>query len=335
MGWRHTALAGLRRSGTLGAFAAAFGRDRLTVLAYHRVVDPQEDSFVGFAGNVSATPAAFERQMSWTLERFNPVSIEQVVAALGGASLPPRPLLVTFDDGYRDNLDNAHPVLRRLEIPATIFLATDHIGTGETFWWDLAAWRFAVSGRRTADLPLLGERTWSDPHRVTVAWIEAAKAVSDDEKLAALEALKEALGGGEPGDAFRSVLLDWGQVRSMADDGVSFGAHTRTHPILTRIPAERARREVADSVDRVRDETGEAPSGFAYPNGLRGDFDDVAKDAVRSAGVPLAFTLLAGPARRREVRRDPLAIRRVYVHHGDGLDRFVAKVSGLSRLGRS
>lgn len=334
MGLRHIALAGLRRSGALGAVAATYGRNRLTVLAYHRVTDPEEESFAGFPGNVSATPHAFARQMEWMAERFAPVSIEQVAAAVGGEPLPVRPFLITFDDGYRDNLDNAHPVLLRLGIPATIFLATDHIGTAEPFWWDLVAWHFSRSYRRAGDLPLLGDRLWSDPHRMAVDWIKAAKALSDDAKVEAVTALTAALDAGDVGNAFRTALLDWDQVRTMAGEGVAFGAHTRTHPILTRIPEDRVGAEVEGSVDRVRVETGMVPLGFAYPNGLKGDYDDVAQVAVRSAGVPLGFTLLPGPVRAQELRRHPLAIRRVHIHHRDGMDRFVAKVSGLSRLTR-
>jgi peptidoglycan/xylan/chitin deacetylase (PgdA/CDA1 family) len=77
-------------------------------------------------------------------------------------------------------------------------------------------------------------------------------------------------------------------------------------------------------------------TGFAYPNGQPDDFDETARDAVTAAGVPLAFTLVPGPARPAEIAADPLAIRRVYVHHGDDPTRFAAKVAGVPRLvGRS
>ena len=87
--------------------------------------------------------------MDYAAEHFHPVSLEQVAAALdGGPRLPSRPLLVTFDDGYRDNLTAALPVLRERGIPMTVFLATGLRGRRAPFPWDLAAWCF----RHTAAL---------------------------------------------------------------------------------------------------------------------------------------------------------------------------------------
>ncbi len=336
MGWKSAALSTVRRLGGFRLVGSWYGRRRLTVLAYHRVIDLDSPDFVGFRGNVSAAPREFETQMEWIAERMNPVSIEQVARSLDGGRLPDRPVLVTFDDGYRDNLDHALPVLERLAIPATVFLATDHVGSAVPFWWDLVAWRFATSGVRQASLPLLGETEWSDSHEIARRWIVAAKQLLETAKVEAVAALSDQLGGTDPAAAFGSTLVDWAGVRRMSGSGVLFGAHTCSHPILTRIDTDQVVGEVSQSVARIREEVGSPVLGFAYPNGQRGDFDDVAQRAVSSAGVPLAFSLVPGPARPSEIRKDPLAIRRVYVHHGDGMERFVAKVAGIPRLtGRS
>jgi hypothetical protein len=107
--------AAAHRGGLLLAAGALFGGRRLTVLAYHRVADPGHPGLDGYRRNVSATPEGFAHQMDYAAERFLPVSLEQVEAALdGGPRLPRRPLLVTFDDGYRDNLTTAWPVLRAI-----------------------------------------------------------------------------------------------------------------------------------------------------------------------------------------------------------------------------
>lgn len=336
MGWKHTALAAVRRLGGLRLLESFYGRSRITVLAYHRVVDPDARGFVGFWGNASATPAEFEAQMDWVAERMNPVTLEQVVASLDGADLPDSALLVTFDDGYRDNLISAAPILEGRGIPATIFLATDHIGTADPFWWDRAAWRFERHGPGDADLPVLGERTWSDPREIAVDWISAAKLLPDRERVEAVHALDDTLDG-DVGSAFEGALLTWDDVDALASNGWTIGAHTCRHPILTRLPnPEQVHAEVSGSVDRVREATGGDVLGFAYPNGQPGDFDEVTRRAVADAGVPLAFSLVPGPARPAEVREDPLAVRRIYVHHGDDPVRFAAKVSGVPRIaGRS
>jgi peptidoglycan/xylan/chitin deacetylase (PgdA/CDA1 family) len=118
----------------------------------------------------------------------------------------------------------------------------------------------------------------------------------------------------------------------MQNRKVSFGAHTCSHAILSRLNLDGARDEVVRSVERVAQETGQMPIGFAYPNGLPGDYPDPVVDAVGETGIALGFTLSPGPARRREYYGDPLRIPRVYVHHADDLVSFGAKLAGIPRF---
>lgn len=334
MGWKHIALGAFERLGGFGVTRRWLGADRLTVLAYHRVLDHRVPGFAGFAANVSAGPDSFAQQMKLVAGEYNPVSIGDVAAAADGHDLPERALLVTFDDGYRDNHDVALPTLTEHSIPAVVFLATDHIGSGEPFWWDRVAWAFSRAESREVDLPLLGSTSWDDSHAATVRWVAAAKRLSGSERDAAVAALGESLGISEPGATFADDHLDWNMVRAMQSRGIDFGAHTCSHPILARERPERVRQEVLSSVERVAEETGRRPLGFAYPNGLPGDYTEEAIDAVRDAGISVAFTLSPGPARRREYVGSPLRIPRIYLHHKDDRRRFAAKLAGVSRLVR-
>ncbi|MFQ5947738.1 MAG: polysaccharide deacetylase family protein, partial [Acidimicrobiia bacterium] len=90
--------------------------------------------------------------------------------------------------------------------------------------------------------------------------------------------------------------------------------------------------EIAGSQARIGEETGEAVTTFAYPNGLADDFSPAVREMLRERGFQAAFTLLPGPSRASEARRDPLAIRRVSVYLVDHPSRFVAKVMGFIRL---
>jgi peptidoglycan/xylan/chitin deacetylase (PgdA/CDA1 family) len=334
MRWRHKAVAAFDRIGGTRLVGGWFGRHRLTVLAYHRVVDRHSDSFVGFVGNVSATPDSFAEQMVWVNRRFNVVSISDIVASLDAGTLPERPLLVTFDDGYRDNHDHAYPVLRDHSIPAVVFLATDHIDSSAPFWWDRAAWLFDRAEVRPSQLPLLGAVEWGDIPALVIRWIEAAKRVPEVDKRVALEDLHQVLGVGEITYQFAETALTWDMVRTMHRGNVDFGAHSCSHPVLTRLTAGEQRDEVLGSVAAVEAEIGERPLGFAYPNGMEGDFDEHTVAAVIESGVPLAFTLRPGPSRLSEVRGNPLLIRRVFLHHNDDRARFAAKVAGVTRIMR-
>ncbi len=337
MAWRRTLLDLARRTRLLRAVGASYGRGRLTVLAYHRVVDHEVSGFDTMRRNVSATPEAFDGQMRAVAGYFSPVAMQEVVAFVdGGAPLPARPLLVTFDDGYRDNLTEALPILRHYGIPATVFLATDHIGTASPLWWDFAAYCFAHTERQAADLPELGARDWTGERvrdQVLAEWSEHLKGLAHERRQAAVAELPDRLEVNVPAAAFDGLMLSWDEVRSMREDRVDFGAHTRTHPILTRVDPERARREISGSKAAIEAKLGDTVTSFAYPNGQPADVTPEIRAMVQEAGFRVAVTLFPGPARPNEVRRDPLMIRRVFVHHRDHPSRFAAKVMGLVRIG--
>jgi peptidoglycan/xylan/chitin deacetylase (PgdA/CDA1 family) len=304
------------------------------VLAYHRIASATSPGFIGFAGNASADANEFSEQIGWAKDHFTPVTLTEVAGAVAGeGSLPRRPLLVTFDDGYRDNLTAALPVLQRHGVPAAVFLATDHIGSDLPFWWDRAARCLEAAEDQRVRLSVLGEVTLgADRRRLIRQWVQQAKQIPDDEMRAAVAALPGILGVFEEPGGFAGMTLDWNDVAAMSARGVEFGAHTCRHPVLTRVAASVAAAEVAGSVRRVAEAIGSVPLGFAYPNGQRRDVDDAIEAAVAASGVKLAFTLVPGPARWSEVVRRPLRIRRIYVHHGDGVDRFIAKVAGVPRF---
>jgi peptidoglycan/xylan/chitin deacetylase (PgdA/CDA1 family) len=324
-----------RRTGALRAVAPLYGRHRITVLAYHRVVDFTTPDFDTDVRTVSATPEAFGEQMDYVADRFTPIGLADLVAWLDGATrLPEQPVLVTFDDGYRDNLVNAWPVMRERGIPGVLLVATGHIGTARPFVWDLAAWCFRHTSRTDADLPGWGRASWSDQgerRRVLNAWGEHCKTLPDEERTGAAHALPGALEVSVPPDAFRGLYLDWDEVRALDAAGFTAGAHTMSHPILTRVAPERARREITESAAKIAAEVGHPADAFAYPNGLPADFDDEIVAMVEEAGFRLGFTLVPGPSRPAEVAARPLTVRRVYVYHGDHLSRFVAKVEGAAR----
>lgn len=315
-------LAGLERS---------WGSDRVTVLAYHRIGEPAGFEF--FEPVISATPSDFARQMDIISERYNAVSLADFLSWVDGAgSLPPNPALITFDDGYRDNLEAALPVLRERQLPAVLFLATDHIGRSQPFFWDSAAYSFRHSDHREADLPVLGPRSWASPDLMCAEWIEAAKRQPPARTLEATEQLHEVLGTTIPDSAYAGEILTWDEVRMMAHHGFAFGSHTLTHPILTGLSPAEARRELAESRERLEDEVGDSVRSLAYPNGTPADFDLETQEMAQACGYSAAFTLVPGPARAGEVRAKPLAIRRIAVYLSDGDRRYRAKLAGAGRV---
>lgn len=326
----------LHQSNTLPLARSFWGRRSLTVLAYHRITDPQQPGFDTFAPNVSATPANFAAQMNYVAQHFNVVSMEEVVAWLqNGRFLPPNPLLITFDDGYRDNLTEAFPILHQRQLPATIFLATSHIGRNNPFFWDLVAYCFHHTPNRSAVLPLLGEQSWYDltsRKTIMLTLLRQLKRLPDQDKWTAVRQIPAALKITIPDNAFAGLHLTWDDVCQLQANGISMGAHTHTHPILTSCTDEQAQHEIRLSKQLIEERTGQSVLSFAYPNGQPYDYTPEHAALVAAAGIPTAFTLRPTPSRPAELHREPHTIRRILIDNHDTLPRFAAKVMGLTRL---
>ena len=310
--------------------------NNLTVLNYHRVTDPYDPCCDTFKPNISATPEMFDRQLAYLKKSFHMVNAGDVAAcAEGKSTLPPRSALITFDDGYADNYTQAYPLLKKHGMGALIFITTDFVGKSKPSFWDVAAYAFTHTTKTTAVLPLTGETRWSDDAEKQVEmtrWIETLKTVPEEDKQHYAGELPAALGVDMDESKFSHVFMTWDQAREMAANGIEFGSHTLTHPIMTRIPVEQAKHELVESKRLIELELGKPVETFAYPNGGRADFNTEIIAAARDAGYKLAFTLLPGSNFFRQLRADPYTIRRVFLSHGDSFPRFVAKVNGIRKI---
>ncbi len=309
----------------------------LTVLNYHRIDDPYRDGFDTFKPNISATPGEFVRQMDYVKKNYNVINCKDLTSFLqGDSNLPPHAAMITFDDGYYDNFSNAFPVLRERNLPAVIFLTTAFMGSNKPFYWDYVAYCFHHTDKNSADLPLIGVCSWTDEksrYLMMERWIENVKRIPEAEKRELIQGIGIILNVEVPVGAFSNLYLTWDQIREMSQGGlIEFGSHTVNHPILTRVSLEEAAREVAESKGRIEQELGKPVISLAYPNGGEADFSSNIIQTVESIGVKVAFSLLPGPTSYKTVKKQPLAIRRIFLTYKDNYARFVAKVSGLSRM---
>ncbi len=275
---------------------------RLTVLTYHRIGDPRHAP----PGMVSATPRAFARQMRWLAATGRAVSLADVIAARAGGPLRDGAVLVTFDDAYADFATHAWPVLRRAGIPVALFVPTALPGRpGAALWWDRLHAVTAAGGPPLVTpigrLELGSARERARAYRALRAHV---KGLEHDEAMALVDELADRRAA--PAPAAR--LLDWDGLRELAAAGVALAPHTRTHPRLDRLPAERLAGEVAGSLAELEARAGAAARAFAYPGGA---ISAAARDAVRAAGIEVAFTTARGVV--DVVGADWLALPRVNV----------------------
>jgi peptidoglycan/xylan/chitin deacetylase (PgdA/CDA1 family) len=328
---RSGAASVISRFGGLRALDAKWGTTRLTVLAYHRVTPRPAPDFPYLPDVVSVSPAGFSRHVKWIRRNFTVIGLDDLLGLVrDGLTLPPRPLLFTFDDGYLDNYEHAFPVLRAHGLPAVLFVVSGAIGENRLMWWDELASLVQRTPLRSAVLPLVGPVDLSGSGRraaVRGELLGRLKTVPDSARRDSLRELAEALRV-EPLIPQRSLFITWDQAREMIAHGVAVQPHTRSHPILTRVDPETLRAELADSARAVRKETGLPARAFAYPNGTASDINADVVRAVADAGFEVAFTMEPGPMPAAAVRANPLQIARVPVMHTDTFPTFQLKTMG-------
>jgi peptidoglycan/xylan/chitin deacetylase (PgdA/CDA1 family) len=273
--------------------APAGPRSRLTILIFHRVHARPDPLFPG-----ELDAAAFESRMVWVKRWFNVIPLGEAIEGLRGKALPERPLAVTFDDGYADNAKLAAPVLLRLGIPATFFIATGFLDGGR-MWNDTIIEAVRAARGPVLDLAPIG----LGEHSITAA---AGRRAAIDDLLAALKHLPleerdakasrvaEIAGAGPPTD----LMMRSEEVRRLHAQGMTIGAHTVNHPVLTRIADDAARAEIDLGRRRLEDITGAPVRLFAYPHGKPAeDYDLRHVRLVRELGFTGAVTTAWGVAR--------------------------------------
>jgi peptidoglycan/xylan/chitin deacetylase (PgdA/CDA1 family) len=307
----------------------------LTVLNYHRIDEP-ENSPDTFLPNISATPEEFQRQMAYLSRWFNVVSLQDVTNWLSiNKPLPHHAALITFDDGYLDNYTNAFPILRKFNFPAVIYLTSGHIAADRPFYWDLAAYCFFHTKRDHFPFPDGRERKWEtqqEKSQILKQWIETLKRIEESEKDMWVNRIPDLLNVAIPKDFFRKLIVNWDQVREMSTNGMDFGAHTITHPILTRISEQQINQEIKGSKKKIEDEIGRPVSSLAYPNGMRADVNNDVVNITKNSGFMTAFTLLNGPTSLSEVKKNPYIIRRIFISHRHTIPQFSLLTSPFNRI---
>ncbi|HEX2766276.1 MAG TPA: polysaccharide deacetylase family protein [Candidatus Limnocylindria bacterium] len=289
-------------------------RDLLGVLTYHRIADP--DAASGHPGIVSATPSQFVEQLDFVRGRYRVVSLHDVLEARDhGMPLPPRAVLITFDDAYRDFADAAWPMLRSRDLPATLFVPTAFPGSpSQGFWWDWLheAVMAAPDGAalRTAWTSLRLPSREQRPGLLRELRTEL-KGQPHETLLAEVRAIGEQLGVPPPA----GQVLGWEELRSLAADGVTLAPHSRTHPLLDRIDPDRLGDELSGAIADLEEHVGPTPRALAYPSGSH---SAAVRDAVRSTGYALAFTTQRGL--NRLGRTDWFAMRRINVGRSSSLN---------------
>lgn len=285
----QSAEAGLLRA-ALTALSPAGGRGRLSIFYFHRVL-PEIDPMLPDEPDVQR----FGQTVGWIASWFRVIALSEAIARLKSGTLPSRAAAITFDDGYADNYTQALPVLRSHGLTATFFIATGFIERGR-MWNDTVIEAIRRTSHESLDLSGLGLgrfalRSVDQRRAVADSLLHKIKHLEHQQRTEVVGAIEVACAATLPMD----LMLSGEEIRGLSSAGMEVGAHTHTHPILTRLDDASARKEISSSRELLRDLTGQTIELFAYPNGLPGrDFDGRHVAMVRDAGFRGAVTTAAG-----------------------------------------
>ncbi|QNB01293.1 polysaccharide deacetylase family protein [Massilia sp. Se16.2.3] len=274
------------------------GNGRVAIVNYHRVLAAPSP-----LPGVRAQHRRLHRQMELLARCFNVLPLRDALAAIDAGTVPPRAVCITFDDGYRSVHDLALPVLRRLKLPATVFVSSGYVN-GHTMWNDSIVEAVETLPEQELDLAEFGLGVYSlrsMPERAATLGrlTEASKYLPPQERSRLVGRLQTPVGE----RAAEGLMLTPEMVVNLDRHGIEIGAHTVTHPILTSLDEAAAQQEISDSKRELEAIVGKEVALFAYPNGKVGkDFDARHVAMVRAAGFQAAFTTAVGAITRRHDR---------------------------------
>jgi peptidoglycan/xylan/chitin deacetylase (PgdA/CDA1 family) len=264
------------------------------ILVYHRVL-PQEDPFaIG-----SITLHDFQQQVRMLSSCFRVIGLDQLSHDIRYGRIQPGTVCITFDDGYQDNYFYAYPVLKAHNVQATFFLASDFIGTHRLLWHDQIM--FALKNTQIEEFTY--NNIFNSPvrlsdipsrQRLAITLLEWLKQFEPNERDSQIRAIAEICEISNVNDVNEPLMLNWQQVLEMKEGGMSFGAHTKSHPILSTLSAGAQKEEIVGSKETIEDFLGTPVCLFAYPNGREKDYDSDTLEVLLQAGFECAVTTRNG-----------------------------------------
>jgi len=305
------------------------GRGDFTILMYHRILDENDRDREFTQPGMYVSRKVFEEQIAFLSEKYKIIRLKDLAGLITHRqNIPSNCLVITFDDGWRDNYLYAFPILKKQGLPAVIFLTTDFIDSENMFWFykagilmngsklskrelsELIA-RHEIREGSSAELhsersdkpdSALSDRDW---------FIDRLKKL-DAEKIAAV--LDDLFAITKQADDILKAgnsMLSWEEVREMNREKIEFGSHGCSHRIMTGLNDAEITRELTESKRVIEEKLGGDVDLFAYPNG---DYDDRIKELAQNCGFICA--LATGSKRSMRNNKDLFSLRRINVHDG-------------------
>jgi len=322
---------GLARTGAIRMLESFPLKSQLMVINYHRIgnstltnLDP---------GVFSTDSIGLDEQITALRRRFTFISPSEALDVIERKINPKEPLaLLTFDDGYRDNLTQAFPVLASHGLKAIFFIVTSYLESPQVPWWDRLASlvRVITLQNKTTNIKLRDSRTVEvSAHNLKnsiMQVLENFKACgpSDQQefesyllKLAGTNDSSKQSQSAEPlgkfgvGAGETELMMSWEDIKTLQTAGMTIGAHSHTHRILSGLDKASQQLELRSSKLILEKHLSSQVDFLAFPDGRRGTFDAETMREAQEAGFRAAFsfyggTNLAGDIQPFDVRRNSI-----------------------------
>lgn len=294
---------------------------------YHQIADLEDDHWA-----MAVQPANFAEHLQILRDRCRPISLRHLTTDLVRGHLDTRSVVVTFDDGYRDNLINARPLLERYDIPATMFIVGEAIGRGTEFWWDQLHHLFLGDHPlpESLQLELAGRNRswrisdqesglgvpprWTRPRLHRTLWHEL-RMLPASERFEVIGILREWAEQPLAVRPDRQVMSEAELLDLASGSNIEIGAHTATHPRMSALDPAEQLAEVQRGKARLEEILGTRVTSFSYPFGGTFDVSRASVAAVREAGFVRACTMRNAMVRPRT---NLLRLPRLYVGNWSG-----------------
>ena len=318
-------------------------RRKAVVLMYHRVLTAEQRARSASHPAIIVDPDTFAQHMRLLKRRFVPLTADEFVERMEqNRPFPDSACLITFDDGWHDNLTNALPVLERHGLPALVFLPVNYIGRERLFWQEALV---HLLTRMLAVLRTQPERKARFAELLAPHGLASALEIADTNPRGALiqaigaqkrldrrviESLRVSLAAELQvhEEELTSVdgFIDWDEARAMQTRGITFGGHGAEHLLLTQVSAGEAEAEIRTSRAVLAERLGDSDRiTFSYPNGY---WTPEVAARVQAEGYRVGFVTRRGFV---DCSDDKFTVCRLNIHEGvtSTAPMFLARVVGL------
>jgi peptidoglycan/xylan/chitin deacetylase (PgdA/CDA1 family) len=304
---------------------------RLKILVYHRVLPAGDQLKAELQPGMCVLQNTFEEQMRFLSKRYKIISVSEMADMISRSDFPrKRTALITFDDGWKDNYDYAFPVLKKYNMPATVFLATDYICSnnlplvmeinlliGEADLWPSNAMRI-YQDVTCREMPpeIFGENALRANTKAINNPFKFVKAVMELEpelQKKVLDKMRIEAGFSGP-QSEKRWMLNWEELRQMQDWNISYGSHGKSHELFTELDERELARELKESKAIIENNLGIEVSSVAYPNG---NYNHQVKQAAKKHGYKIGMAVKAD--KKAEEPLDMHAMKRININEGAAL----------------